>query len=255
MASSLRSSLARARLARGRRALLLALAAALLTLGSPAGVGDSAAHPLVWGNAPVPLNIQYLFGSYRAPNGVWWSVNCGVELGTDTPRGPQGDTRYISYVGSARCSIPSVTHSGQPSLYGWPGTYYLTQAPSYSGVPAANVSIYSTGYYTRASDQENEQIKHSFSITLPAWDGANWNTLPGGCSGYQTRTASCTLWSMPFKYAPNPVDPQNPPPLPQACPLPQLGVQPNCVPPPPPPQPPQSTSPPTISGTARDARR
>lgn len=183
-------------------------------------------HPCCFG-APFPLNIAYIVGQYLEPNGQTTTVTCGIEVGTDTPYAPEGNTRYIKFVGGNKCNHDQVLSTGKAELWNYqdavtPNEYKLADGNTYS-VTKEGVSY---NYYNRTSDFQNQTIRLRFTLTFAGNQYARWNSIAGNtrCTGMSTRTITCEHWSAPFKYAPY---------APDACPSGQIGLKPNCNTPPP----------------------
>jgi hypothetical protein len=239
-------------------------------------VGPGPDHPWVPHSAPFPLNVTYVTGSYRNANGSTTIVYCALDVAAEHPYWYQENLIRTSAVGGARCNVRLAEEAGG----GMTGTVRARSFPSGSQLASASLGsqhqvpegqgsgwqAYGVATFDRASMNSNQQVQLEATLVLPAWSGTTnigWNTFGPGCTrGSNNREVDCQFSSPPFQNLPYPC-PDSPfqggklgfqpgacYDQPTACDIAggRYGIEPNCVTLP---QAPRNTSPPTVTGTAR----
>ncbi len=208
-------------------------------------------HPWVPNNAPFPLNITYVTGSYRNANGSTTLVYCALDVAAEHPYWYQGNMLRTLAVGGARCNVRLAEEAGG----GMTGTVRALSFPSRSQLASASLGSqhqvpegqgsgwqsYGVATFDRANANSNQQIQLEARLVLPAWPGTTnigWNNFGAGCTrGANAREVNCQFSSPPFQTLPYPcptgsvgIQPPGCAQAPAACDIAngQYGIQPNC---------------------------
>lgn len=205
-------------------------------------------HPWVPNNAPLPLNFNYVQGSYRRSNGSSMIIWCALDVAAEHPYWYQENMLRTWVGGGARCNERLDENygggmTGTVRAFSWPGGSQLASASlgTQHEVPPGHGfgwQAYGIAAFDRSAMNSNQQVKLEARLELPVIPGATnvgWNSYRGCTRESNLRVIHCELWSPPFQTVPYPcpsgkvgVQPPTCVPPPSLCPSGQYGIQPNC---------------------------
>jgi len=151
-------------------------------------------------------------GQYKH-NGTYYAVVCYAAVGSRTPNIKQGDTRYISYVGAAKCTSNYAKLSEvRGYLFDVSGTRLIAPGVSCFGYPLAGVpGCHAGGYHHRSSPRQLQRVGVRATFELPADGTARWNYVAPSCTILSQAKATCGYSAQPFLFIPDDYPTQLPP--------------------------------------------